>query len=101
MDHGKRQAEHLIAGELDRPRIPDQRAHTTPATATYAATPTHLQPMPRLGATRRDDETACDRRAARLALPNPIVPTMVLPDGCVPRGLGALSRLQRYDGRRT
>lgn len=48
---------------------------------------------------RRLDATALDIACARRwqdeynALPRPITPTLVLPDGCVSRGLGALARL--------
>ena len=52
--------------------------------------PAELQ---RLGAERRDVMTAGRWQEQFDALPPPITPTLVLPDGYVSRGLGALARL--------
>jgi predicted DsbA family dithiol-disulfide isomerase len=112
----------LVDGEIDRLRVPDDRANTGLATAAYAATPKHAQSkvreqlfesywtrgddldaelIARLVGNRRDEQTAVAWRTAWLALPGPIVPTMVLPDGYVSRGLGALNRLRSFgDDRR-
>ena len=49
--------------------------------------------LDRLGATGRDDVVARRWQAEFEALPKPITPTLVLPDGYVSRGLGALARL--------
>ena len=108
----------LVDGEIDRLRVPEHRANTGLATVAYAATPKHAQSklreqlfeaywtrgddldaelIERLGGNRRDEETAVAWRTAWLALPDPIVPTMVLPDGYVSRGLGALNRLRNMD----
>lgn len=46
-----------------------------------------------LGASVVDTELAAAWRRSWLSLPDPIVPAMVLPDGYVSRGLGALARL--------
>jgi len=110
----------LVADEIDRLRVPEPRANTGLATVVYAAAPEHLRPELReqlfdaywtrgedlgpellqsLGATRRDEETAVSWRTAWLAFADPIVPTMVLPNGYVSRGLGALNRLLNDDRR--
>ena len=47
----------------------------------------------RLGAVGRDDVTARGWQDEFEALPRPITPTLVLPDGYISRGLGALARL--------
>ena len=107
----------LVDGEIDRLRVPNNRANTGLATAAYAATPKHAQSklreqlfesywtrgddlgaelIERLVGSRRNEETAVAWRIAWLALPDPIVPTMVLPDGYVSRGLGALNRLRSF-----
>ena len=49
--------------------------------------------MVRLGVIRPDESTAAEWQDEWLALPRPIVPVMVIPDGYVSRGLGALARL--------
>ena len=49
--------------------------------------------LERLSARLRDGATARRWQDAFEALPRPITPTLVLPDGYVSRGLGALSRL--------
>ena len=46
-----------------------------------------------LGAVGRDDMTARQWQDEFEALPRPITPTLVLPDGSISRGLGALARL--------
>jgi hypothetical protein len=52
--------------------------------------PAQLQ---RLGVTGRDDAVARQWQSEFEALPKPVTPTLVLPDGYVSRGLGALARL--------
>ena len=52
--------------------------------------PTELE---RLGVADSDDDVAGRWQAEFEALPKPITPTLVLPDGYVSRGLGALARL--------
>ena len=52
--------------------------------------PTELE---RLGVAGRDDDVARRWQAEFEALPKPIAPTLVLPDGYVSRGCGALARL--------
>jgi predicted DsbA family dithiol-disulfide isomerase len=49
--------------------------------------------LDRLGATARDEAVARRWQAEFEALPNPITPSLVLPDGYVSRGIGALTRL--------
>lgn len=49
--------------------------------------------LDRLGAVDRDDITAHQWQSEFEALSRPITPTLVLPDGYVSRGLGALARL--------
>lgn len=108
MEQGTQEAVQLIISNL--------------ATVAYAATPKHAQSklreqffesywkrgedldaelIERLGGDRRDEETAVAWRTAWLALPHPIVPTMVLPDGYVSRGLGALNRVRSINGDRS
>ena len=49
--------------------------------------------------TDRDDHLAAQWRTAWQSLPQRLVPVMVLPDGYVSRGLGALARLaEAIDG---
>ena len=50
----------------------------------------------RLGADGRDDELALRWQDEYEALPRPITPTLLLPDGSVSRGLGALARLAEF-----
>ena len=52
--------------------------------------PTELD---RLGITRRDDDIATRWQDEFEGLERPVTPSMVLPDGYVSRGLGALARL--------
>ena len=49
--------------------------------------------LDRLGAVARDVAIARQWQDEFEALPRPITPTLVLPDGYVSRGLGALARL--------
>ena len=49
--------------------------------------------LDRLGAAGLDDAVAGRWQAEFQALPKPITPSLVLPDGYVSRGLGALARL--------
>jgi 2-hydroxychromene-2-carboxylate isomerase len=49
-----------------------------------------------LGGVARDDATARRWQDEFEALPQPITPTLVLPDGYVSRGLGALARLAAF-----
>ena len=105
----------LVAGEDDRLRIPPKRVNTWLACRGYAACPADERPVLRealfsaywrdgldLGdnqvvrrfcGERRDHPTASRWREEWVALPRPLVPVMVLPDGYVSRGLGALGRL--------
>jgi len=105
----------LTAGEPDQLTLPTLQPNTNLATAAYAATPAAARPtmrarlfaahwiegsdlgdsdtLARLGVPRTDRSTAARWRSQWLALTEPIVPMMVLPDGYVSRGLGALARL--------
>lgn len=105
----------LVNGEADRLRVPDRTVNTRLATSVFASTGEALRPGLReklfaaywtrgedltdpellepFGADHPDDQTARRWRAEWLALAKPIVPTLVLPDGYVSRGLGALTRL--------
>lgn len=105
----------LSAHEPDRLTLPTRQPNTRLATAVFAATPTpdrlamrdrlfaaHWSEgadltddttLARLGATTTDTATAAQWREEWTALTEPIVPVMVLPDGYVSRGLGALARL--------
>jgi 2-hydroxychromene-2-carboxylate isomerase len=49
-----------------------------------------------LGAVGRDDDTARRWQEEFEALPRPTTPTVVLPDGYISRGLGALARLAGF-----
>jgi len=108
----------LVRGEIDRLQVPELRANTGFATTVYAGTPKYLQSglreqlfdaywtrgkdlndaemIGRLGSSHGDDERVAEWRVAWLASRDPIVPTMVLPDGYVSRGLGALERLRSF-----
>lgn len=105
----------LEAGEEDRLRVPSTRVNTWLACRGFAACPTEARPalrealfdaywrgglnlgdnqvVRRLCGERRDETTASRWREQWAALPSPLVPVMVLPDGYVSRGLGALTRL--------
>lgn len=75
---------------VDRPRL---RKHLF---GTYWASGANLsdpETLTRLGAINEDEPTAAKWRDEWLTLPRTIVPIMVLPDGYVSRGLGALARL--------
>ena len=49
--------------------------------------------LDQLGGNRRDDDTAATWQEEFDTLPEPVTPTLILPDGYVSRGLGALARL--------
>jgi hypothetical protein len=107
----------LSADEPDQLTLPARQPNTRLATAAYAATPTSDRPAmrdrlfaahwsesadltddatrARLGATTIDTATAARWREEWENLTDPIVPVMVLPDGYVSRGLGALARLAK------
>lgn len=96
-------------------RLPGVRPSTAAATAAYAAVAPERRPAVRealfaalwwdgrnigdgavltdLALIAQDPELAASWRGEWLALERPIVPVMVLPDGKVSRGLGALKRL--------
>lgn len=108
----------LTDGEPDALRVPPKRVNTSLVTQAYAAKPPLVRAMLReqvFATYWQDGEDLTDpaivRRlcgdgddplvAARwreewLALPRPIVPILVMPDGYVSRGLGALDRLARF-----
>jgi len=105
----------LVVGEPDRLRLPERRANTRLANEAYAAAPLLLRAarreelfsaywtdgsdlsddrvVDRIAGRVRDSHTATGWQDRWTALPRPTVPTMVLPDGYVSRGLGALARL--------
>lgn len=107
----------LSANEPDQLTLPTRQPNTCLATAAYAATPTPDRPamrdrlfaahwrdgadltddatLARLGATTTDTATADQWRAEWTAVTEPIVPVMVLSDGYISRGLGALARLAK------
>ena len=94
--------------------VPPVRSNTAAACAAFAAAGDQADKMRRLlfaavwaegrnvgepaeldrrGAAGRDDAVAGQWQAEFEALPQPITPSLVLPDGYVSRGLGALARL--------
>lgn len=105
----------LREGETDPLTLPSRQPNTNRATAAYASASVVDRPklrerlfnaywmhdadsadsetLMRLGATHTNETTAAQWRNEWLALPNPLVPIMVLPDGQISRGLGALARL--------
>ena len=107
----------LTADEPDRLRPPATRSNTRRATAVYAATPAREQRALRqrlfaayweqglnlsdpavvegLAEARVDERKARQWRDEWQSLAKPIVPLIVLPDGYVSRGLGALARLRQ------
>ena len=107
-----------VAGEHGVLKLPPVISNTRRAALAYAAAPeaqrralrvrlfeaiwtdgenlSDPHTLERLGAAGEDRVTAGAWQAEWLALPKPIVPTMVLPDGYVSRGLGALSRLATF-----
>lgn len=107
----------LTDGEADLLTLPAIQSNTRRATLAYAAAPAAARPRLReqlfsaywmhqanlsdpetlssLGASNEDEPTAARWHDEWMALPRPIVPVMVLPDGYVSRGLGALARLAR------
>lgn len=107
----------LSVDEPDRLSLPARQPNTRLATAAFAATPIADRPavrdrlfaahwsdgedltdettLARLGATTIDMATAARWREEWENLTDPIVPVMVLPDGYVSRGLGALARLAK------
>jgi len=110
----------LEAGEPDRLRLPERRANTRIASEAYAAAPlamraalreklfsaywvdgadlADVREVDRIAGRLRDGHTADGWQQRWIALPRPTVPAMVLPDGYVSRGLGALARLANLLG---
>lgn len=105
----------LAAGEPDRLRLPARQVNTALATQRYAGTPAEARAevrreifaahwedarsiddddvLDRIGAGPADPAVVAAWRAEWAAATTPIVPVLVLPDGYVSRGLGALARL--------
>jgi predicted DsbA family dithiol-disulfide isomerase len=105
----------LRPGEADRLHLPLRQVNTRLAVQRYAGTPPSARPAARaaifaahweqgrriddavtlddLGAGPVDAATAEGWRARWLATDRPIVPALVLADGTLSRGLGALERL--------
>jgi 2-hydroxychromene-2-carboxylate isomerase len=101
------------SGELLELRVPSVRPNTAAASAAFAAGGQNealrqrlyaalwsegrdigaADELERLGAGGRDHDTAAAWQQEFDALPQPVTPTLVLPDGYVSRGLGALARL--------
>ncbi len=109
----------LTEGEPDVLRVPPKRVNTSLVTRAYAAKPplvravlreqvfaTYWQDgedltdpavVRRLCGDGDDPHVAARWREEWLALPRAIVPILVMPDGYLSRGLGALDRLARFD----
>jgi predicted DsbA family dithiol-disulfide isomerase len=105
----------LRPGEPRRSRLPVRQVNTALATERFAGTAVEARlsvrqeifaahweraeriddqaVLDRLGAGPVDPTLAAKWRHGWLAAKNPIVPVLVLPDGYISRGLGALSRL--------
>lgn len=105
----------LRPGEPDRLRLPVRQVNTALAIERYAGTPAEKRSsvrqaifeahwergeriddhavLDRAGAGAADAAVAREWRKAWQAATDPIVPVLVLPDGYVSRGLGALTRL--------
>lgn len=81
---------YASASSFDRPKL---RERLFAAYWTHGANLADPETLMRLGAIHEDEPTAAQWQDEWLALPQPIVPVMVLPDGYVSRGLGALARL--------
>lgn len=110
----------LTPSETGLLRLPSRLPNTHHATSAYAATPDEQRLTVRrrlfaacwtddadlsdeavidqLVGPARDDHLAAQWRAAWQSLPQQLVPVMVLPDGYVSRGLGALARLAEAIG---
>jgi hypothetical protein len=114
----------LVDGEPDRLRVPRRQVNTRLATERFAGTPAAARPstrqelfaahwergddigdpevLDRLGEGPADASLAAQWREGWLAATTsgkgsgPIVPALVLPDGYVSRGLGALARLAGF-----
>ena len=81
---------YASAASSDRPKL---RQHLFAAYWISSANLGDPETLKRLGAVHQDEPAATQWCDEWLALPRPIVPVMVLPDGYVSRGLGALARL--------
>ena len=81
---------YASAASSDRPKLRQQLFAAYWISSANLADPETLK---RLGAIHQDEPAATQWRDEWLALPRPIVPVMVLPDGYVSRGLGALAQL--------
>lgn len=108
--------ELLVEDERDALRVPPKRANTSLVTEAYAAKSPLVRAVLRelvFATYWQDGEDLTDPAVVRrlcgdgddplvaarwreewLALPRPIVPVLVMPDGYVSRGLGALDRLR-------
>ncbi len=111
----------LTPGDSVQLRLPSRLPNTHHATSAYAATPPDQRStvrrrlfaacwtedmnlsdnavIDRVVGIDRDDHLAAQWRTEWQSLPQQLVPVMVLPDGYVSRGLGALARLaEAIDG---